>query len=291
MSIFRAQPDFITRDPRNAQKDYNILWNADAQFKRYMSWLPPQALDKKRVLDLGCCAAAVGGYCLTLGAAEYVGIEISEEIATVARENLTKYHSDKRWQILNTTAEQFFDSNSERFDIVIASGIMHGVTNVIEFMDQLADVADLIVIESIHPPMPLFGSMMSLVPKELDEEAKKRLGEIIHAMEFYHSVIEYSDEGRMVKDYDKGAVTNIMRPLPSIGMLRMYFERLGYRMIPEPYYRLKKEFPDYFGGGKRFVAVFYKVAEARPMSFKDLHRSDLAQFESWADMNRGKDDA
>lgn len=288
MTIFDDQPDFIDRDPRT-EEGYAIAWNAKDQEERYTSWLPPEYIKGKRILDLGCCGAAVGGYALAHGAAHYTGIEIDADLHRLATENMTKYHEGKDWQILKVSAEDFLNDPRDHYDVVIAAGIIHGVTNFVDFLLKIGTVADVAIIESIHPALPFVREIMNkLNPHIKTDEDRAWARSLVERLEYGYPVIEYSDTGKMILGETKGAVSNVLRPLPSIATLKMIMNRMGFVEDIRPYVRLKKTQPKQFGAGKRFVMAFIRKEQPKAMSFKDLVETGTMETMSWADMIKDK---
>lgn len=288
MTIFDDQPDFIDRDPRT-EEGYAIAWNAKDQEERYTSWLPPEYIKGKRILDLGCCGAAVGGYALAHGAAHYTGIEIDADLHRLATENMTKYHEGKDWQILKVSAEDFLNDPRDHYDVVIAAGIIHGVTNFVDFLLKIGTVADVAIIESIHPALPFVREIMNkLNPHIKTDEDRAWARSLVERLEYGYPVIEYSDTGKMILGETKGAVSNVLRPLPSIATLKMIMNRMGFVEDIRPYVRLKKTQSKQFGAGKRFVMAFIRKEQPKAMSFKDLVEAGTMETMSWADMIKDK---
>lgn len=288
MTIFDDQPDFIDRDPRT-EEGYAIAWNAKDQEERYTSWLPPEYIKGKRILDLGCCGAAVGGYALAHGAAHYTGIEIDADLHRLATENMNKYHEGKDWQILKVSAEDFLNDPRDHYDVVIAAGIIHGVTNFVDFLLKIGTVADVAIIESIHPALPFVREIMNkLNPHIKTDEDRAWARSLVERLEYGYPVIEYSDTGKMILGETKGAVSNVLRPLPSIATLKMIMNRMGFVEDIRPYVRLKKTQSKQFGAGKRFVMAFIRKEQPKAMSFKDLVEAGTMETMSWADMIKDK---
>lgn len=280
-TVFDDQQDFIERDPRK-EEGYNVAWSAVEQEQRYNAWIPPAYVKGKRVLDLGCCGAAVGGYAMTHGAAHYTGIEIDSALHKLATENMNKYHANKDWRILKTSAEDFLENKGDRYDVAIAAGIIHGVTDVVDFLTRLSTVADVIIIESIHPALPFMNEIFSkLNPHIKSEEDKTWARELIQKMEYGYAMIEYSDSGRMILSDTKTAVSNILRPLPSIAALKLIMNRLGFAEDIRPYINLKKAIPKQFGAAKRFVVAFVRDSERKAMSFKEIVETGEMETIDW----------
>jgi hypothetical protein len=287
-TIFDDQLDFINRDPR-MEEGYAIAWTAEEQEHRYTAWIPPEYIKGKRILDQGCCGAAVGGYAMAHGAAHYTGIEMNDDLHCLSTENMTKYYAGKDWQILKISAEDFLNDPKDHYDVVIAAGIIHGVTNFVDFLLKIGTVADVAIIESIHPSMPFMNDIFSkLNPHLKTDEDRAWAKSLVERLEFGYPVIEYSDTGRMILGETKGAVSNILRPLPSMAALKLIMNRLGFVEDIRPYARLKKTQPKQFGPGRRFVMAFIRKEEPKAMSFKELVETGTMETMSWADMIKDK---
>jgi len=158
-NIFLDMPDFIERDPRYNRRmaiDGAYSVNAKVQFVRCSVGIPTQFISGKSVLDLGACVGAVGAWALTNGATKYVGVEIDSEFAKVAEENLTKYFPDAPWKILNQSLESFLGETNEKFDIVIALGVIYSSPNLNDLVKLLADAAnEKIIVDSPKPLAPV----------------------------------------------------------------------------------------------------------------------------------------
>lgn len=153
MSVFEKYPDFINRDPRIdrthsfGNPTYSV--NVDFMEKRH-NCLFDFDISGKTVLDLGCCVAGTGAYVLDKNAKFYQGVEIHHDLAAIASENLNVFDSD-RWNISNSSLDVFLSQNTQKFDVVIASGVVYTYFDPIPFMTKLTELADIIILESRHP--------------------------------------------------------------------------------------------------------------------------------------------
>jgi predicted RNA methylase len=284
VNIFDNQPGFITRDPRTAQADERAF-SAESQQARYEAWIPPEFLKGASVLDLGCCCGAVGGYVLAHGAKRYVGVEISTALSKLAIQNLDEYHPDANYWIEIKSAEDYLETAAEQFDFVIIAGILHGVTELTPFLIKASELGQVVIIESVHPPLPVFEKLAKLYMEAGGDAARE---EVHKAMQYIECVMPFSlyhNHGRMCLEDTQSAVTNILRPLISIGALNMIFDRLGFVIDIRPYQRLITALPKYFGFSKRFGVAFVKRGLAKPMSFKDLYESDSKEITAWDEKN------
>lgn len=151
-NIFTQQIEFIDSDPRKVRPDwlaYSI--NPVFMFLRHNALLPAEILHNKSVLDLGSCNAATGAWCLSNGAKNYTGVEFQNEYVSQSKLNLTRYYPKDKWEILSATAESFLQSNQNKFDIIVALGIVHAFSNPISFLRKISRLAHIIVIDGTHP--------------------------------------------------------------------------------------------------------------------------------------------
>jgi len=81
------------------------------------------------------------------------------------------------------------------------------------------------------------------------------------------------------------AVSNILGILPSMGALKIIMNRLGYKEDIRGYNTLKKEYPEHYGFGKRFLLAFVRDSKAKPMSYSELIDSEHKEIMEWRDDN------
>ena len=104
---------------------------------------------------------------------------------------------------------------------------------------------------------------------------------MMHHVEYSLPFSIYNNQGRMCLDDSHSTVTNILRPLVSMGALKMIFNRLGFQEDIRPYRRLIDALPKYFGYGRRFGMAFVRRGAAKPMSFAELFESDEKEVSEW----------
>ena len=287
MNIFESQRDFIDRDPRvNRIVEHTYPATVDVQTKRNTAFLPPNLLQDASVLDLGCCVAASGGWALSHGAKRYVGVEISEKLCGIAKENLSKYHPDKDHRVVCSAIEDFLENNAEQFDIVIAAGVIFHVMDQIAFLTKLADITQTIVIDNHNPKLSynLVNQLTShAMDLDIDPQAKKALikkyQQLAWMLENDYPFIEFRTD---VEDLQKGVWADsytynrddddfkMSLVCLSMGAMVRMMDALGFDSSNDPNEELKRTLPDYYNRRRRFAARFTKTRPARPMAFKDL---------------------
>lgn len=171
-NIFLDYPDFIERDPRKNRGTLSggrYQPTAKFQYIRHNTTLIPNTLAGLKVLDLGCCIAASGAWVLHHGAESYTGIEMEKKFCDIAEENLKKYFPKHQWKIKNQSVEDFFSENQDKFDIVIAWGIIFGSTETQFFLQELCKITNgRLLIEDMQP-----NHVVNL--KKLDKKLPKLL--------------------------------------------------------------------------------------------------------------------
>jgi tRNA (cmo5U34)-methyltransferase len=154
-NIFLDYPEFIDRDPRKNRGTLELgryQPSAKFQYIRHNTTLPPSMLAGLKVLDLGCCVAASGAWALHHGADSYIGIEMEKKFCDIAEENLKTYFPEHRWKIKNQSIEEFFSENQNKFDIVIAWGIIFGSLETQKFLKELCKITkDRVLIDDMQP--------------------------------------------------------------------------------------------------------------------------------------------
>lgn len=279
--LFHVQTEFMSNDPR-CDPSHDVGWNPEMQLDRYDAWFAGMDLSGKRIVDLGCAGAAVGAYCLASGAASYHGIEISEEISEMARDNLGRHWDGCDWTVTTAAAERVLDGLG-RYDVAVVAGVMHGVTDMLGFMSGLGNLADAVVFECFHPNMTVIPAMidrlMHLAPSR---QEKAEVARIAAWMEYEQPYIEINPNGKMLVDDRHATANNILKLAPSMGALNVIMHRLGFTGSDAGYQMLRVAHPRYFGRGRRFCLSFRKTHDPIPMSFADLRDGGMLEMVSWS---------
>ena len=161
MKVFEKYPQFIKTDPRiDRVGAYSI--SADFMQHRHECFFNSEILENKTVLDLGCCVGASGAWVLANNAKLYCGVEYHKDLASEASNNLSVFDNSK-WQIINTSVELFLETNTEKYDIVIASGVIYAFFEPIPILKNIANCADVIIIESVHPNNGIDSELESFI--------------------------------------------------------------------------------------------------------------------------------
>jgi SAM-dependent methyltransferase len=171
MMFFEQYKEFVDADPRKDRAMVQV--NYETMTKRCEVSLPKWLIEGKSILDLGSCYGAYGQWALMNGAKNYTGVELQKQFADASIEMLSKYHTN--FGVIQEDALQFLRNSSylnEKYDIIIAAGLIHGYTDVVELLRLMSLVSEeYIIIESMEVDEPTyprieFKPYRMVVPKE-----------------------------------------------------------------------------------------------------------------------------
>lgn len=240
MNAFQKYPQFIETDIRINRyfpAGYNV--NYKLMLERHQALLPESLIKGKSVLDLGCCVGATGAWALDLGAKNYTGVEMQKNFAEQAVQNLTQVFPHDRWEILEISIEQFFKTNTRKFDIVYAGGIIYSDLYYQDFVRNIAELAnEAVVVESRIP------SSLKTYPTMLNQTAD------------FVPIVEYIDDYAMV--HEDQSNLKIRCAIPSLGAIEMLLEDQGFGIDADSYHKLKTSNLQEGINLHRFGAIFNK---------------------------------
>jgi SAM-dependent methyltransferase len=261
-NIFVDQPEFISTDPRRnlpVGKRIGYKITPEVMLLRHQSLLPQKLIDGKRVLDLGCCTGASGAWCLSQGAAFYTGVEINEEFVRQSSICLTKYYDKSKWRIEPSSIDDFLDSREDKFDVIFASGVVHGSADPIKLLTQISKKTDCVVIESVHQ----YALLRRLTDATISAILKDP--QIVSCLE-NASYITVGTEGMIGGQAGKQImVFNGFNP--SMGALKFIFNSFGFIYDDAVNQALKKQLPEIFNPFYRFGTLFRKHDNAKTASY------------------------
>lgn len=253
-SLFEIQKEFIETDVRKDRKDVSYSVTAELMEMRHRFLMPESLVRRRSVLDLGACVAATGAWALHHGAKRYTGIEIDAGFAAQARANLSQHHPGAAWNIIEDSIEHFLENNQQKFDIVMASGIIYTVLDLNDLLRKLTDIAGTVIIESPHPICYWEKVLKHCLPESA-------LSEFDPTYLFEQIAITSLRQNYMV-DGDSGEHhTQTYGAFPSMSALEMMMANLGFRSDREPYHQLKQALPDPYDQ-TRYALVFHKNKNA-----------------------------
>ena len=260
MNVFNQQPEFISLDPRSKRpKGLGYAVNPDFMLARHTALIPPDLIKGKRVLDLGSCLAATGAWCLSSGASFYMGVEIDEEFFINSTNCLKKYYPPESWSIQKSSIEDFLSRNKEKYDVLIASGVMYGSENPTDLLKSFSKCADFLIIESVQMPTIFNSQILSL--------------ETLNALNKDPRIAEFLDSESYISVGQRGMVTSGEKSVlfsgfnPNMGAVKFILTQLGFSFSEKPNLDLRKALPEQYSPIKRFALHFRKDANSRERGF------------------------
>lgn len=246
MQVYEKYPEFINTDPRIYRP---ALYRITSEFtsQRHECLFNDISLLGKTVLDLGSCVGSTGAWALENGCKFYCGVEYSKDLADISESNFSKYFRTEKYKIVNSSVESFFETNTQKFDIIIAGGIVHAYYDPLPFLTKLTEIADTVIIEEYHPYTPLLKHQMSAAL------SNHPLWEKFIETDSFIQYIRVP----MIWGADK---QNIMYngSLPSLGFLIFHMNIFGFEYDGSLDYQLKERIPHIYNIHNRYGARFFR---------------------------------
>jgi len=258
INIFKTQPEWMQQDTRIGRPivvpspgkqggdslSYNI--NADFMYDRHRVMLTPELIKDKTILDVGCCMGATGAWALANGARHYTGIDTRQKDLELGEKIFKKYFQKNQYTLIETWAEKY--EPKEKYDIVIASGVMYGVFDSFDFVKKIANFArDIIIVDNVHP----FNGYRRLFPNATDEQRQ--------AVSKTLSIIQPSERIRFNSKNEAKSI-RISASIISLQALILLMKNVGYRYDDSLYQSAEKEIEYYYDIRKhnRYMSKFVK---------------------------------
>ena len=252
-SVFVDQPEFIDTDPRN-QRPEKIAYRIDSDFMRirHEVLLPGEALAGKTVLDLGSCNGASGAWALSHGAKSYTGIELQEGYVNQSKENLAQYYSADQWNIEQVSIEEFLSKRSEKFDVIIALGVVHAFADVAGFLNALGARSQYNVIDGTHPRTIDRSAYLS-------KETKFRFLSAPDYAQFIEKE-PFLAMQRTGMSLQSGQTVFYPGYVPSMGFVEHIFQMAAFTSVAGINDRLKQRLPNVYSPRKKYGLCFVKTS-------------------------------
>jgi hypothetical protein len=227
MNIFIEQPEFINLDPRTKRpKAWGYAVTPEFMLARHTALIPSELIRGKRVLDLGCCLAATGAWCLSNGAIFYQGVEIDDEFVKNSTSCLQKYYPKEIWSVAKSSIEDFLSGNKDKYDVLIASGILYGAGDPIRLLKSFSECADFLIIES-KQSQTIFHTRI-LRPETLNALSKDpRIAEFLET----EAYIAVGQRGMVVSGNKTIQFAGFN---PSMGAIKFIMSQLGFQFTDKP---------------------------------------------------------
>jgi SAM-dependent methyltransferase len=147
MSFFAQYPEFIDSDIRKSRSTTTVT--AESLDKRCAALLPKWSIEGKSILDLGSCMGSFGHWALANGATHYTGVEIQSDFCDHSNRILGGHWDADKFEIINSDVLEFLRTTKNKYDIVVAAGVIHGYVDVVSLLKSICDVStEYVVIES-----------------------------------------------------------------------------------------------------------------------------------------------
>lgn len=157
MNVFDEDSPWITQDNRRFRPVSRTT--PESMNHKHEAMLPPDTLEDRTVLDLGCCLGATGFWALQHGAAHYTGVEVQDEYVRTAlslfdgRElsaRVTIHHSDLTAWLESRTRDA--PGQRESYDIVVLAGVLYGYIDPLHILRMACELAtECVVIDMLYP--------------------------------------------------------------------------------------------------------------------------------------------
>jgi 2-polyprenyl-3-methyl-5-hydroxy-6-metoxy-1,4-benzoquinol methylase len=198
-------------DPQNIYDDpaffagYSTLerfgagWERAAEHADLLGLLPDVA--GRRVLDLGCGAGQLAHHVATTGAAEVVGVDVSERMLALARDQWAHPRVTYRREAIETVAFA-----AARFDLVVSSLVFHYVDDYRRLVQRIAGwlaPGGILVYSTEHP---IFTARLPDHGWVLDEAGRRRCW----------GLDGYADEGARDETWFVPGVRKVHRTLATL---------------------------------------------------------------------------
>ena len=261
-NIFLEQSEFITLDPRSQRREregsgYRVT--PEFMYIRHEIIMPPELVKGNKILDLGSCLAATGAWSLAHGATFYQGVEIHEEFVNNSKTCLEKYYPQGNWSIAQQSIEEFLESSTEHFDILVASGILYGTEDPVKLLSFFARVADFLVIESVQNQTILHSPCLTKETKQIllkDSGLKKYLEN--------DSYIAVGEQSMVIP---VGKSIRYLGFNPSMGAVRYILRTQGFECDTKPNDELGIKLTAQYNSGRRFALHFKRMPNSGVWKF------------------------
>jgi SAM-dependent methyltransferase len=207
----------------------------DITIQKHKLFLPPEKIQGKTILDIGCFIGQTADWCISNGAAHYTGIEISPEFVAIAHDLMNKYHSGAdNWVILNQGIDDFLRENNTKYDIIFFWGVIFGLHDHMRVLNELAQRTDHLIIDSRHPKL-----MWNDCYSNISDEHWYNLE--------YNIPYQEWQAGKMTTTATVNGSVRVTAANSSLAAIRLIMELNGFECSHANYEVLKLLFPNTFG--------------------------------------------
>ena len=227
--------EFFTSDWRkNRPLKYGLTMTDKKTVDKHEYLLPPDLIRGKTILDIGSYISQTGDWCLNNGAARYTGVEIIKEFADKGRELMQKYHAGEKWEIINSSVEDYFKQHEDRYDIIFCFGVLFSQIDHAWFIRNICQRADRITINGRHPKV-MWNDDQSDISEQL-----------WHKLEYDIPYQEWQ-ENAMTQTAESNASVRVTSAHTSMKAVQLLMRMNGFTSSTETYDKLKSVMPDDMG--------------------------------------------
>lgn len=264
--FFKEYPEFIEQDIRRFRTNgvrnsyYNV--NEETMIRRISLMVDQNSVKNRTILDIGSCIGTLGAWCLEYGARHYTGIEIQPDFIRISETLLSK-HFPNKFTIVNQPIQDF--ETTEKYDVVVAAGVMFSVFDVFEFCKKLVSLSkERIVIESLHP----YDGMRMVLPHIDINQRRKVLEET--------AIIRINDNAGMTLANTPANISGIVGCEVSIGALDIIMRRLGWEQT-DLYRYASKRFPEFYDceHSNRYLVEYEFTGSTVKEFYKEFDKPDI----------------
>jgi SAM-dependent methyltransferase len=280
---FLDHPEFLDRDFRaNKPPNCGVPYNNNITVMKHELLLSPEQVAGKRILDIGSFIGQTADWCLANGAAHVTGIEISKEFCATAQELLGKYYNSNQYTIINQGLDEFFNTNTQKFDLVFCWGVLFGHHDHVWLLNHLAQRGDHVIVESRHPKW-MWNTNQDIMPHDF-----------WYDLEYTIPYTEWQT-GDMTMLVAVNGSAYCTAANSSIAAIKLIMEMAGFRADLSVYEKLKAAWPDNFGMIRdpkkigRFVIEFFKDSGVRKHALtRDIFQDPDVWNENYVDWMANK---
>jgi hypothetical protein len=272
-NIFLDQPEFIATDPRTQRPEW-LAYKVDAEFMyhRHNIFLPKSFVEGKSILDLGSCNAASGAWCLSNGAKLYSGVEFQNEYVVQSHKNLSKYYSNDRWNLFEMSIEDFILNSKNRYDIVIALGVVHAFSDIVSFLHKITSLTNCLVIDGTHPYTVNRSEF-------LGEDFKKQFLSSDDYIRFIENEPFIGMHRTGMSLHSKKTVL-YNGFVPSMGAVKQILNLAGFMPVWNVNQQLKEKLPHVYSPHQKFGLTFLRKANTESLTDAQLALGLVESFKS-----------
>ena len=227
---------FFTLDKRSTEPQGRQPYKVTQAYyqAKHSILLPPDQVKDSSILDVGSCLGATGWYCLSNDCAVYTGLEMQELFCTQSRELLAA-HPNGQWQVLNNSLQTYMSFNRNRYDVIVAWGVLNGMYDPIPALEWMMRRSDIV---SLDLPIP---------HNVTDELA--------------HVSIDLNTSSSMITAGESASYVFTGSRI-GLGAIKIIANLNGFDLDMASYDQLKTELPEYYGVDSKYRRMAFNLVRS-----------------------------